>query len=149
MSGAVDSAELETLLSGIKAIVQRAADERDRWGHIAATIRVNALHHGATTEEAEAMVRGETNFVSWVIDRVEPTRATTDAAIRAAALEEAARVLDDEAFMIEDRERDYRSYGGTDPRGQQAAQFNLSTARILRGKAAAIRALITPKEEPK
>lgn len=82
MSDAPEHDQLDRLFSEIREIVQRARDERARFGHIAATIRVNALHHGATTEEAEAMVNGELNFITWLAAKVE-TPAPSGAAVMA------------------------------------------------------------------
>lgn len=53
--------------------------------------------------------------------------------------ERAATILDQEAFSIEEHERDCRSWGGPDPRGPTAANVNLEKARSLRIIATSIR----------
>lgn len=67
--------ELAPLFAQIEAIVEAAKSERDRWGTIAATIRINALHHGASTEDAEAMVRGDKDFITFIMEKVEAQKA--------------------------------------------------------------------------
>ena len=67
---------LDTCFDEIRAVVKAAEDERARYGDIAATIRINALHHGATSAEAEAMVKGETSFLSWILEIVDKRSAT-------------------------------------------------------------------------
>jgi hypothetical protein len=67
----VPADDLPGLFSRIQKVVDAAKAERDRWGTIAATIRVNALHHGASTEDAEAMVRGEKDFIAFIMDKVD------------------------------------------------------------------------------
>jgi len=63
----------------------------------------------------------------------------------AASVERCAKELADAAFAIEEDERDWRRWNGPDPRGVNAGAQNLTTARLLRSKAAALRSLI---EEP-
>lgn len=82
---------VERLARQLRNIVTDAETERDRYAHIAATIRVNALRGGATTEEVEAMVRGEMSFIDWLEDRLaRPSQAGDE---RVARLIEAARNL--------------------------------------------------------
>ena len=69
------SAELKTAFDNITEIVEAAKADRERFGNIAATIRINALRNGATTDEAEAMVRGEIDFIKWVRAKVEANTA--------------------------------------------------------------------------
>lgn len=58
-------------MANIRKALQRLEREADRLDHIAATIRVNAIHAlGATAEEAEAYVRGEKNFINDMTDHL-------------------------------------------------------------------------------
>ena len=65
----VRRSQLDLLAANLREIVSEAEKDRDRLAQIAATIRVNALRGGATTEEAEAMVRGDKSFIDWLADR--------------------------------------------------------------------------------
>lgn len=65
---------LENAFAAIRAEIAAAQSERERYGHIAATIRVNALRLGATDAEAEAMVRGEADFVGFLSKAFEEAR---------------------------------------------------------------------------
>lgn len=69
--GLVDNDTIDSFCLTLRRLVSDAHAERDRFGHIAATIRVNALHHGATNAEVEAMLSGEISFVKWIADKIE------------------------------------------------------------------------------
>ena len=59
----------DKLREALETVQQAAADlqrDMDRLAEIKATIRVNALRGGATTDEVEAMVRGEKSFVDFL-----------------------------------------------------------------------------------
>lgn len=58
-------------IAAVRKEARRVIAERDRFAHIAATIRVNGLRNGATEAEIEALIRGEKDFVGWLADRVE------------------------------------------------------------------------------
>lgn len=62
----VSSDDLPRLLADIQIAVDHALGERDRFADIAATIRINALHRGASSAEADAMVSGNVNFIEWM-----------------------------------------------------------------------------------
>ena len=82
----VENDTLESLFAGIRNMMTRAEYQHARFGYIAATIRVNALRHGATNEEVEAMVRGEKDFVQFIASKVEENA-------RPISVTEAAKVL--------------------------------------------------------
>ena len=71
----VQNDTIDSLCLTLRRLVSDAYAERDRFGHIAATIRVNALHYGATNAEVEAMISGEISFVNWIADKVEALAA--------------------------------------------------------------------------
>ena len=71
-----------SLREALETVQQAAADlqrDMDRLAEIKATIRVNALRGGATTDEVEAMVRGEKSFVDFLAKLCD-TRAALAAA---------------------------------------------------------------------
>lgn len=71
---------LREALDTIHQIIADAKKERDRYGYIAATIRVNALRAGASDEETEAMVRGDKPFIDWLAKQYEAKRLEDAAA---------------------------------------------------------------------
>lgn len=71
---------LRAALDTIHQIIADAKKERDRYGYIAATIRVNALCAGASDEETEAMVRGDKPFIDWLAKQYEAKRLEDAAA---------------------------------------------------------------------
>ena len=73
--GLVENDTIDSFCLTLRRLVSDAYAERDRFGHIAATIRVNALHYGATNAEVEAMISGEISFVNWIADKVEALAA--------------------------------------------------------------------------
>lgn len=66
----------------ILAELQQAVDEvcadRLRYGHIADTIRVNALRYGATDAQAEDFVHGRADFIGWAIEAVGANRLAAE-----------------------------------------------------------------------
>ena len=78
--GLVENDTIDSFCLTLRRLVSDAYAERDRFGHIAATIHVNALHHGATNAEVEAMLSGEISFVNWIADKVEARPAPQPAA---------------------------------------------------------------------
>lgn len=62
---------IESFCQTLRSLIADAYVERDRFSHIAATIRINALHYGATDAEVASMLSGEINFISWVADKLE------------------------------------------------------------------------------
>lgn len=77
--GLVENDTIDSFCLTLRRLVSDAYAERDRFGHIAATIRINALHHGATNAEVEAMLSGEISFINWIADKVEARHAATPA----------------------------------------------------------------------
>lgn len=73
---------------------------------------------------------------------------TTPIITPAEALEAAVQILDDEANAVLDRELDFASWAGGDPRGPDAAGINKRYAAKLREHAVAIRALSSRISEP-
>lgn len=96
---------IDSLCQTLRRIVSEAEDERDRYSHIAATIRVNALRHGATDADAEAMVRGEISFISWMFDVIEKR----DSALPAAPVAEAQPIEDKIRAGAEEIENEARN----------------------------------------
>ncbi len=84
-------------LSGVQTLIDKSLEEVAHLNVIAATIRVNALRHGATNSEVEAFIRGDADFIEWMQQKVTPTHADRLAeALRlpeVAALVKAAKVL--------------------------------------------------------
>jgi hypothetical protein len=63
-------------LSAVRAMLDAA---EDKWAHlstVAATIRVNALRHGATDAQVEAFIRGDADFIAWLSDKVQAGMGT-------------------------------------------------------------------------
>ena len=87
---------LREALDTIHQIIADAKKERDRYGYIAATIRVNALRAGASDEETEAMVRGDKPFIDWLAKQYEAKRLED-----AAAPQPAPAPADERAAMAE------------------------------------------------
>lgn len=75
----------------------------DRYAHIETVIRVNAMYHGATEDEIAAFLSGEKDFISWVIQKVEPTavRDVTVERLRQQKVEGWTPEHDDEHDMFE------------------------------------------------
>lgn len=71
VAGPVQNDTIESFCATLRSVIADAHAERDRFGHIAATIRVSALHYGATNAEIDAMISGEISFVNWISDKVE------------------------------------------------------------------------------
>lgn len=104
---------VESFCATLRSLITDAYDERDRYAHIAATIRINALHYGAIEAEVDKMLSGETNFITWVIDKVEPCRADVPPTLAAAlALPEIAALV---AFAKEAARKDVGSSNTTQP----------------------------------
>lgn len=69
--------------SPVRAMLDAAEDHFAHLGTISATIRVNALRHGATGDEINDFLSGKADFVAWMQDRVMPQPLTVqDAALR-------------------------------------------------------------------
>ena len=84
----------DKLREALETVQQAAADlqrDMDRLAEIKATIRVNALRGGATTDEVEAMVRGEKSFVDFLAKLCD-TRAALAAAPQPAVADREALV---------------------------------------------------------
>lgn len=84
----------DKLREALETVQQAAADlqrDMDRLAEIKATIRVNALRGGATTDEVEAMVRGEKSFVDFLAKLCD-TRAALAAAPQPAPADREALV---------------------------------------------------------
>jgi hypothetical protein len=62
---------LDQALRIIRDYVSGVEDERDRYSYIAATIRVNAMRHGATEDQIEAFLSGKQSFINWIVKEVE------------------------------------------------------------------------------
>ena len=88
--------KLREAMDTIHQIIADAKKERDRYGYIAATIRVNALRAGASDEETEAMVRGDKPFIDWLAKQYEAKRLED-----AAAPQPAPAPADERDAMIE------------------------------------------------
>jgi len=78
--GLVENDTIDSFCLTLRRLVSDAYAERDRFGQIGATIRVNALHYGATNAEVDAMLSGEISFVNWIADKVETRPAPQPAA---------------------------------------------------------------------
>ena len=96
---------LREALDTIHQIIADAKKERDRYGYIAATIRVNALRAGASDEETEAMVRGDKPFIDWLAKQYEAKRLED-----AAAPQPAPAPADERAAMIEVMDRAFSAW---------------------------------------
>lgn len=55
------------------ALLDKAEADLQHLNTIAATIRVNTLRHGGTHEQADAFIKGEADFVAWMVAKVQPT----------------------------------------------------------------------------
>ena len=66
------SDRLDKAFADIRAEIAAANVDRDRFGTIAAAIRVNALRLGASYAEIDAMVRGEASFVNFMAEKLDP-----------------------------------------------------------------------------
>jgi len=93
VTGPVQNDTIESFCATLRRLIADANLERDRFSHIAATIRINALHHGATNAEVEAMLSGEISFVNWIADKVEALAARPASPDTRVTPQEAAQVL--------------------------------------------------------
>ena len=59
--------KLTAAMSALQQEVNELEKEIGRLQTIKATIRVNALRHGATEEQVERLVDGRDNFIDWMI----------------------------------------------------------------------------------
>lgn len=59
---------IERLIQPILDYLRAVQEENYRLQTIKATIRVNAMRHGATDEEIEDMIEGRTLFIDWIQD---------------------------------------------------------------------------------
>lgn len=73
--GLGQSDTIDSFCLTLRRLVSDAYAERDRFSHIAATIRINALHNGATNAEVDAMLSGDVSFVKWIAAKVEALAA--------------------------------------------------------------------------
>lgn len=81
--------------------------------------------------------------------RLEERATAAEAALataRAEGLRDAADALEGQAQELEADEADARTWGGPDPRGPDVRNINLTIAKHLRKRAAAIRALPVPAD---
>ena len=62
-------------LSEVRSMLDSAEKQWKHLDHIAATIRVNAMRHGATDAEIEAFIKGDADFVEWLSAQVAPQPA--------------------------------------------------------------------------
>lgn len=63
------------LISTMQAALAEAEAQRERLDTIAATIRINALRHGATDEQVAAFLTGEADFVGWLKAQISSPQA--------------------------------------------------------------------------
>ena len=87
-----------SLREALETVQQAAADlqrDMDRLAEIKATIRVNALRGGATTDEVEAMVRGEKSFVDFLAKLCDARAALAAAPQPAPEREALAKIVQD------------------------------------------------------
>lgn len=63
------------LISTMQAALAEAEAQRERLDTIAATIRINALRHGATDEQVAAFLTGEADFVGWIKAQISSPQA--------------------------------------------------------------------------
>lgn len=75
VAGSAQNDTVESFCATLRSLIADAHAERDRFANIAATIRINALHQGATNAEVDAMLSGEISFVNWIADKVEALAA--------------------------------------------------------------------------
>lgn len=68
--------------SPVRAMLDAAEDHFAHLGTVSATIRVNALRHGATEDEINDFISGKADFVAWMQDRVKPQPITVQDAAR-------------------------------------------------------------------
>lgn len=68
--------------SPVRAMLDAAEDHFAHLGTVSATIRVNALRHGATEDEINDFISGKSDFVAWMQDRVKPQPLTVQDAAR-------------------------------------------------------------------
>lgn len=59
--------KLTAAMSALQQEVNELEKEIGRLQTIKATIRVNALRHGATEEQVERLLDGRDNFIDWMI----------------------------------------------------------------------------------
>lgn len=88
----------------VRDMLDKAEAEVLHLNTIAATIRVNTLRHGGTHEQADAFIRGEADFVSWMVERIKraPTLAEALELPEIKALVEAARTVRDSYWYQSD-----------------------------------------------
>lgn len=87
-----DAPELEALLDPIRQAMADMEARALRFGHIEATIRVNAMRHGATGAMIEDFIAGRADFVAWMCETVEGHQADLATAAETAAREEGVRL---------------------------------------------------------
>ncbi|TNE43419.1 MAG: hypothetical protein EP341_11395 [Sphingomonadales bacterium] len=66
----IDTNSIEAAMDALKAEVAKLEAENARLGTIKATIRVNALRHGASDEQVERFLDGSESFVQWLVDTI-------------------------------------------------------------------------------
>lgn len=126
------------ILAELQAAVDEVSAERRRYGYIAETIRVNALRHGATTEQVEDFIHGRTSFVNWMADIVQRQSEAQAAALaalreRADEVETANVLLEVELHRIHEA---IKMKGGTEHSPTEDA-YNAACAAIVKHKARA------------
>jgi hypothetical protein len=95
-----DAPELERLFDPIRQAMADMEARALRFGYIEATIRVNAMRHGATDAQIEDFIAGRADFIGWIAEKVE--RPTPDP--RVAALVGALGYYADAATYVPDKE---------------------------------------------
>ena len=119
---------LREALDTIHQIIADAKKERDRYGYIAATIRVNALRAGASDEETEAMVRGDKPFIDWLAKQYEAKRLEDAAAPQPAPAPAADERAEIERIICDAFTCDLRGRGDEDGAFWQTAADALLAA---------------------
>lgn len=136
--------KLREALDTIHQIIADAKKERDRYGYIAATIRVNALCAGASDEETEAMVRGDKPFIDWLAKQYEAKRLED-----AAAPQPAPVPADERAAMIEVMDRAFNAWVETSfdsPQMEYLADALLTAGWTRGGAEAGLREALSPED---
>lgn len=118
---------LDAAFASIRAEVEASRATADRFAHIRATIYINALKAGASTEEATAMADGKSEkpFITFMAEYIEARETTAHAAALAAArlgaLEEALSEL----------RRIYREGGWAEDRRGDGISIAMDAIRAL------------------
>lgn len=82
---------VERLIAPIREHLEAAEARVNRLQYIEATIRVNALHQGATNDQIEDFLTGKQSFIEWMAGKIEAKPAIMAQEITA-AFEEIERI---------------------------------------------------------